>query len=144
MTSEWTPCAGECMRPQTPDAAARILTPIYFSLALGVFLFAAMVLFVLDPLDASLNTGVVRIAWLALAVLTTLGAGIARGRMVDRASDAAQRQKAAIVVWALAEGQALMGVVGTLLTGDPVTAYASLALFVWLWLRYPPGSFVAG
>jgi hypothetical protein len=81
-----------------------------------------------------------RFVWLGVAVVVTLGAGVIRGRMAAAAGPD-QKRTAAITVWALAEGQALVGIVGTLLTGDRVTAYASLALFVWLWMRYPPASF---
>jgi F0F1-type ATP synthase membrane subunit c/vacuolar-type H+-ATPase subunit K len=82
-----------------------------------------------------------RLVWLGAAVLATLAAGIVRGRMTGHGMGSGQARMAAIVVWALAEGQALVGIVGTMLTGDRMTAYASLALFVWLWMRYPPRSF---
>jgi hypothetical protein len=110
---------------------------------MGVFLFAAVVLFVLDPLEASVEPGVMRIVWFGAAIVATLGAGIVRGRTAGGTVGAAGSRTAAIVVWALAEGQALVGIVGTMLTGDRVTAYASLALFAWLWMRYPPRSFMA-
>ena len=131
------------MPRQTPDAGSQALTVIYAALAMGVFLFAAVVLFVLDPLEASLDPGLMRTMWFVAAIVATLGAGIVRGRMAGGAAGSDTSRTAAIVVWALAEGQALVGIVGTMLTGDRVTAYASLALFVWLWLRYPPAKFVA-
>lgn len=130
------------MPRQTTDAGSQALTVIYAALAMGVFLFAAVVLFVLDPLEASLDPGLMKIAWFVAAIIATLGAGIIRGRMAGGAAGPDAFRTAAIVVWALAEGQALLGIVGTMLTGDRVTAYASLALFVWLWMRYPPGKFV--
>jgi len=123
------------------DSGLQTLKAIHLALAAGVFVFAAVVLFVLQPLEAAVDAGSVRLAWFALAVLATLGAGIARGRLA-RGSPQGNRT-AAIVVWALAEGQALVGIVGTMLTGDAMTTYASLAVFVWLWLRYPPGAFTA-
>ncbi len=132
------------MRHQTPDAGPQILTAIYAALALGVFLFAAIVLFVLEPVEASLDPGLMRIVWFAAAIVATLGAGIVRGRMAGRDVGPDSSRMAAIVVWALAEGQALLGIVATMLTGDRVTAYASLALFAWLWMRYPPRSFTSG
>jgi F0F1-type ATP synthase membrane subunit c/vacuolar-type H+-ATPase subunit K len=129
------------MRRPTSNASSQALTAIYATLALGVFLFAAIVLFVLEPLEASVDSSLLRIVWLGVAVVATLGAGMARGRMPGSRAGPDQARTAAIIVWALAEGQALVGIVGTMLTGDRVTAYASLALFVWLWMRYPPGSF---
>jgi hypothetical protein len=129
------------MRSQRPTAGSQALSAIYAALALGVFLFAAVVLFVLEPGQASIDASLMRIIWLGAAVVATLAAGMVRGRMTGHGMDPDQARTAAIVVWALAEGQALAGIVGTLLTGDRVTAYASLALFVWLWMRYPPRSF---
>ena len=129
------------MRRPTSNASSQALTAIYAALALGVFLFAAIVLFLLEPLEASVDSSLMRIVWFGTAVVATLGAGMVRGRMAGSGAGPDQARTAAIVVWALAEGQALVGIVGTMLTGDRVTAYASLALFVWLWMRYPPGSF---
>ena len=132
------------MRRSTSETGPAALNAIYAALAIGVLLFAAVVLFVLDPIGGSVEPNVMRIVWLAFAVVATLGAGVIRGRMAGREAEPDQARTAAILVWALAEGQALLGIVGTLLTGDPVTAYASLALFVWIWLRYPPRSFTGG
>ena len=129
------------MRDQMPTSGSQALSAIYTALALGVFLFAAIVLFVMDPLEASVDSNVMRIVWLGVAVVVTLGAGVVRGRMAGATATPDQKRTAAIIVWALAEGQALVGIVATLLTGDRVPAYASLALFVWLWMRYPPASF---
>ena len=127
--------------PRSQSETPGTLTAIYAALAAGVFLFAAIVLFVIDPVDASIEPNVIRVVWLSFAVVATLGAGVIRGRMAGRDSTPDQARTAAILVWALAESQALVGLVGTLLTADSVTAYASLALFVWLWMRYPPRSF---
>jgi len=132
------------MRHQTPDAGSQILTAIYAALALGVFLFAAIVLFVLEPVEATIDPGLMRIVWFVAAIAATFGAGIVRGKMAGRDAGPDNVRTAAIVVWALAEGQAFVGIVGTMLTGDRVTAYASLALFAWLWMRYPPRSFTSG
>lgn len=132
------------MPRKTTDAGSQALTAIYAALAMGVFVFAAVVLFVLDPLEASLDPGLMKIVWFVAAIIATLGAGIIRGRMAGGKAGPDASRTAAILVWALAEGQALLGIVGTMLTGDRVTAYASLALFVWLWMRYPPGKFVRG
>jgi hypothetical protein len=129
------------MRSKTPAADFQALSAIYAALALGVFLFAAIVLFILEPGEASIDSNLMRLVWLGAAVLATLAAGIVRGRMTGHGMGSGQARMAAIVVWALAEGQALVGIVGTMLTGDRMTAYASLALFVWLWMRYPPRSF---
>ena len=129
------------MPRQTPDTGSQALTVVYAALAMGVFLFAAVVLFVLDPQETSVEPGLMKVIWFASAIVATLGAGIVRGRMAGSSAGPDASRTAAIVVWALAEAQALVGIVGTMLTGDRVTAYASLALFVWLWMRYPPAKF---
>jgi hypothetical protein len=112
------------------------------ALAVGVLLYAAVVLVVLDPLDSGVDSTVMRFTWLAVAVVATLSAGIIRGRLGGASHGEGQARTAAIVVWALAEGQALIGLTVTLLTGDRVVAFGALAIFVWLWLRYPPRRFL--
>ena len=130
------------MRHPPQNGSSQTLTAIYAALALGVFLFAAVVLFVLEPMETSVDGNIMRFVWLGLAAVATLAVGIVRGRLAGAGAD--QTRMAAIVVWALAEGQALVGITGTMLTGDRVIAYAALALFVWLWMRYPPRAFSGG
>ena len=65
------------MPRQTTDAGSQALTVIYAALAMGVFLFAAVVLFVLDPLEASLDPGLMKIVWCTSARSST---ACARGR----------------------------------------------------------------
>ena len=129
------------MTDSTHSSGPDPLATIYAALAAGVFLFAAIVLFVLEPVDSGIAPTVMRVAWFAFAVVAMLGAGVIRGRVAGDRADPSQTRVAAIVVWALAEGQALLGIVGTLITGDRILAYGSLAIFVWIWLRYPPRSF---
>jgi len=129
------------MRTQTTGSGPQALNAIYAALALGVLAFAAIVLFVLEPRPSALDSSVMRLVWLGTAVVATLAAGIVRGRMSGPGMAPERVRTAAVTVWALTEGQALVGIVGTMMTGDRVTAYGSLALFVWLWMRYPPRSF---
>lgn len=124
------------------NGSSQTLTAVYVALALGVFLFAVVVLFVLEPTEASAGGTMVRLAWFGLAIVVTLAVGVVRGRSAGAGPE--QARTAAIVVWALAEGQALVGIVATMLTGDRVIAYAALALFAWLWMRYPPRVFTGG
>ena len=49
--------------------------------------------------------------------------------------------QSAIVVWALAEGPTLFGLVGYMLTGDGVLLFAPLAFFAIVMVRYPPRAF---
>jgi hypothetical protein len=116
---------------------------IYAALAGGILLFAAIVLFVLDPVESAVDPSLMRMVWFGTAAVAMLGAGLIRGRMLDGGADADRARTAAVVVWALGESQALVGIVGTLVTGDRILTYGALAVFVWIWLRYPPRSFAA-
>jgi hypothetical protein len=131
--------SGSCSTPSSSVA-----------LAVGVLFYAFVVLLILDPLDTGIRSGVLRIGWLATAVTAVLVVGLIRGRLSARPGDGAGARRAAIVVWALSEGQALVGITGTFLTGDrmlTVLALAlfalALALFAWLWFRYPPKAFAS-
>ncbi len=48
----------------------------------------------------------------------------------------------AVIIWALAEGQALLALVGYFLTGDLPLLVVGLVLFVFLLGRHRPGSFL--
>ena len=128
------------MNASPATSGLQALTAVYGALAAGVFLFAAIVLFVLDPIEAGITPGTVRVIWFAFAMIAMLGAGVIRGRMAG-GRDANQARVAALLVWALAEAQALVGITGTMITGDRVLTYGALAIFVWIWVRYPPRSF---
>ena len=129
------------MNDSTKASSAQALTIIYGALAAGVFLFAAIVLLVLEPIDSVVDPTVMRLVWFGLAAVAVFGAGIVRGRLAG--GDPQRSRTGAIVVWALAEGQALVGIVGTMITGDRIMTYGALAIFVWIWLRYPPRSFLS-
>jgi hypothetical protein len=105
------------MSDAQPSGGLHGLKAVYVALAVGVLFYAFVVLLILDPLDTGIRSGVLRIGWLATA--------------------------AAIVVWALSEGQALVGITGTFLTGDRMLTVLALALFAWLWFRYPPKAFAS-
>ncbi len=100
----------------------------------------AIVLLVVGPLESRVDRSLLRLVWLAVAVGATLAAGMVRARLSSDFS-AQRAHAAAVVVWGLAEGQALLGLVGYLLTGDSLLVALPLALFGYLYLRYPPGAF---
>jgi F0F1-type ATP synthase membrane subunit c/vacuolar-type H+-ATPase subunit K len=116
------------------------LPVIWVSLAAGVALFA-VVLLAVRPEPAVEDATLFRVVWLVLAVGVALAAGALRSRAGASGADEGQWQTTAIVVWALAEGQALLGLVGYMLSGDRLLFYLPLVFFVWLWLRYPPRAF---
>jgi hypothetical protein len=51
---------------------------------------------------------------------------------------------AAVVVWSLAEAQALLAAIGFFLTGDLALLVAGLVLFIFLLTRHRPSTFLAG
>ena len=114
---------------------------LYAALAIGVVVYAAVLLFALEPTAAVQDTTWLRIAWLAVAVGVTLMAGVVQARLRSGTMDDAGRASAALLVWALAEGQALLGLTGYLLSGDRMLLILSLVLFAYLYLRYPPSAF---
>lgn len=132
------------MTESRQSSGSQVLTTVYAALAAGVFLFAAIVLFVLGPVESGADPTIIRLVWFGFAAAAMLGAGYIRGRLASNAGNPDRARAAAILVWALAEGQALLGIVGTMITGDRILAYGSLAIFVWIWLRYPPRSFLSG
>ncbi|MEJ2547291.1 MAG: hypothetical protein P8125_05680 [Gemmatimonadota bacterium] len=117
------------------------LPVLYAALASGVVLYAAVLVFVLEPTLAVEDPTWLRVAWLAVAVGVTLMAGVIQARMRSGALDDSGRASSALMVWALAEGQALLGLTGYLLSGDRLLLILSLALFAYLYLRYPPAAF---
>lgn len=110
---------------------------VHLALAAGVVLFAAVLFGFVGPLE-TVEDGVLRWVWLGLAVVAVVAAGIVRGRLEAPGVEAAQRRAGAIVIWALAEGQALVGLVFYMLTGDVVPAVVGVLLFFFLWWRYRP------
>jgi hypothetical protein len=131
------------MSDAQPSGGLHGLKAVYVALAVGVLFYAFVVLLILDPLDTGIRSGVLRIGWLATAVTAVLVVGLIRGRLSARPGDGAGARRAAIVVWALSEGQALVGITGTFLTGDRMLTVLALALFAWLWFRYPPKAFAS-
>jgi hypothetical protein len=131
------------MSDAQPSGGLHGLKAVYVALAVGVLFYAFVVLLILDPLDTGIRSGVLRIGWLATAVTAVLVVGLIRGRLSARPGDGAGARRAAIVVWALSEGQALVGITGTFLTGDRTLTVLALALFAWLWFRYPPNAFAS-
>ena len=125
-----------------PSATSFDRLPIlYAALASGVLLYAAVLVFALEPTGAVPDPTWLRIAWLAVAVGVTLMAGVVQARLRSGTVDESGRASSAILVWALAEGQALLGLTGYLLSGDRMLLILPLVLFAYLYLRYPPSAF---
>ncbi len=138
------------MVQKTPGRAPDTLPILYAALAGGVFLYAAVLAFVIEPVGSVGNPMVLRVAWLIVAVGVTLLAGVIQQRVVaqrKRGAEGAAGDSAvtnAILVWAMAEGQALVGLTGYLLSGDRLLLILPLVLFAYLFLRHPPAAFRPG
>jgi len=124
-----------------PGLSLDRLPLLYAALASGVVFYAIVLVFVLEPTGAVEDPTWLRIAWLAVAVGVTLMTGIVQARVRSGQGDDAAWATGALTVWALAEGQALLGLTGYLLSGDRMLLILSLALFAYLYLRFPPRAF---
>jgi len=122
--------------------ADRMLTSVYLALIAGVAMFAVILIVVIKPIPAG-ELAFFRPVWLVLAVGSILAAAILKNRLSGGATPSARLQ-GAVVVWALAEGPTLFGLVGFMLTGDRVLLFAPLAFFAIVMLRYPPRVFRDG
>lgn len=117
-----------------------VLPVIYLAMAGGVALFAVVLLLALPPPEGEPQLAL-RLGWLGAA-----GGGLLAGRVVRARFERGEREpmvalRTAVLVWALAEGPAFVGLVFYMLTGDRVLLLATLAVFAWAMLRNPPAAF---
>jgi len=124
-------------RPGRPDP---VLTTIYSAMLGGTLLsFVIGTLLVSRrPAPEGPEPGLVlRWGWFALATLAVFGAGIVRGRL-GRDADDARLRTSGIVIWALAEGVALLGIVSTIVWGDHAPALGATLVGVYLMIQHRP------
>ncbi|MFQ5679993.1 MAG: hypothetical protein ACE5HP_11115 [Gemmatimonadota bacterium] len=126
------------MSSNDPASSLRV---IHLAIAGGVVLFAAVVFGWVGPGPAEQDRDLFRWVWLILAIGALFGAGVVRTRMTGPGSRPEKRRSAAIIIWALAEGQVLLGLVGYLVTGDVVPGAIGILVFLYLWTRHRPSSF---
>lgn len=120
----------------------RLLTTIYAALAVGVAVLA-LVFYLVGPVSqGAMDRSLFRWIWLAAAAFCTIGAGVVRGRSREVAADPRSVVPAAVIVWSLAEAQALLAAIGFFLTGDLPLLVAGLVLFIFLLGRHRPGAFL--
>ena len=122
-------------------ADERMLTVVWGALGGGVLIFAAIVLFLLDLGPAGMDPTPWRLGWMVVALGAVVGTGILRGRL-HRGTSVETRRSTAVVVWALAEGQAMIGLTGHLFTGDPIPGLAGVVVAAYLFLRHRPAAFL--
>ena len=131
-------------QPNATSDPRSVLTTIYAAFVLGVAVLA-VVFYVLGPVAGSaLDRSLFRWIWLPAAVLCTVGAGMVRGRSSAVSTDARSVLPAAVVVWSLAEAQALLAAIGFFLTGDLALLVVGLVLFIFLLTRHRPSTFLDG
>lgn len=121
-------------------AAYPALSIIQLALAAGILVLALVLLVVLPPSESRADLSILRWVWLAFAVLSIFGAGVVRGRL-RRDASRQQAYTTAIIVWALGEGQALLGLVTYLVAGDRVPAVLGLIVAFYLFARYRASQF---
>ncbi|MDX1577674.1 MAG: hypothetical protein R3266_04285 [Gemmatimonadota bacterium] len=108
------------MRTDTDPA----LAIVHGALLSGIVIFGAVVMLV--PLEGpSSLPGMVQWVWLVFVVLAVFGAGVVRGRLGAK-RDPASRRQGAIVLWALAEGAALVSLVFAWITGSSTPLIGAL------------------
>jgi hypothetical protein len=127
-----------------PSDLGGVLKIIYVALVLTVGILA-VVLYLVGPVTVSpIDRSIFRWIWLSAAVVCTISAGFVRGRSSAVSSDARSVLPAAVVVWSLAEAQALLAAIGFFLTDDLPLLAAGLVLFIFLLARHRPSTFLAG
>ncbi len=132
------------MSPNGNDDAGgghRTMRLIHGALLSGILIFGAVVLFLLRSGSVgSGQPGPFRWIWLALALVALFAAGLVRGRLRPEA-EPREVQTTAILIWALAEAQALAGLSFALVTGDAVLAAGGLVVAMFLLALHRPSSF---
>ena len=130
------------MRPRKaqPDPVLKL---IHLTMLGGTLAFFAVVYFLFAGRDTGVESAALRWAWLGIAVAAVFGAGFLRGRLSGRSGDD-QVRTTGIMIWALAEGAALLGIVSTIVTGDPMSAMGATAIGVFLMVYHRPSELVEG
>ena len=123
-----------------PEARSLQLRLMHGVMILGVVIFAGITRWVIQP--EALPAMPIWV-WLpiGLAVPAFLIAGIVRGRLAPDA-ESETRQTHAIIVWALGEGVALIGIVTVLVTGYWYPAGLGTIVGLGLMLFHHPGRFL--
>jgi hypothetical protein len=123
------------MRPQRPEADP-VLKLIHATMLGGTVAFFLVVFFLFRG-EGDGGSTVLRWAWLAAAIGAVFFAGFLRGRLGPGA-DGGQVRSTGVMIWAVAEGVALLGMVTTIVTGDVSAAIGATVIGVFLMLYHRP------
>lgn len=120
-----------------------VLRIVHLAMMGGVLVFAGVVYFLLkggvDPVAAD-RASAFRWVWLAAALALVFAAGIVRGRL-PRGAAPERVRTTAILVWALAEATAVLGITFALVTGDWMPLAGGLLVALFLFVHHRPSTF---
>lgn len=121
-----------------PSSEPRIvLTAIHASFLAGILLFLAITLFIAP--DPGSSPAAFRWVWLIVTAGAVFGAGFVRGRL-SRNAPPDRIRVAAILIWAMAEGSAMFGIVSMWVTGAPAPALGATFVAVFLLILHRPAT----
>jgi hypothetical protein len=120
-------------------ATAAHLRLIHAALIAGILGLAAAFV-VIGPSGRLGSLNMLRLTWLGVAAAAMISAGMVSGRLAAQA-DTAKRARSAIILWAIGEGPALLGLVFYFMTGDKILLVLPVAAFLLYMTRYRPASF---
>lgn len=112
---------------------------IHAALIAGILGLAAAFV-VIGPSGRLGSLNMLRLTWLGVAAAAMISAGMVSGRLAAQA-DIAKRARSAIILWAIGEGPALLGLVFYFMTGDRILLVLPVAAFLLYMTRYRPASF---
>ena len=124
------------MRPRNAgdDPTLRIIHAVILG---GTLTFLAVVFFLYRGERDVPAGAVLRWGWLLAAVVAVFAAGYLRGRL-GPGSAPGEVRTAGILIWAIAEGAALIGMVSTIVTGDVSPAIGATLIAAFLMLHHRP------
>jgi len=121
-----------------PSSEQRLaLTVIHASFLAGILIFFGVTLY-LAP-DPTPTSALWRWAWLIVTAGAVFGSGFVRGRLPRNAAPE-RVQTTGIVIWALAEGSAMFGLVSMWVTGALAPALGATLVAVFLFILHRPAT----
>ncbi len=113
------------------------LKAIHGAILGGMLMFFAIVM--VAPVRGAASVPMLRWAWIGVTVAAVFAVGFVRGRLPPGAGPERVRT-AGLLVWAMAEGSALFGIVCTLVTGDIVPAVGATLTGTFLLVAHRPST----
>lgn len=114
-----------------------VLTVIHASLLVGILVFFGVTLWLAPEPEAVPDWW--RWGWVIVTAGVVFAVGFVRGRLPPHAPPE-RIQRTALVIWALAEGSALFGIVSMLVTGALAPALGATFVAVALFILHRPST----